>query len=180
MKCQNETIDELECHQAIKGEFQSPSADSGLPKAPSESPPITNALTPLSESLRASLSALSDDALSILGPELFEQANKELNRSPQMRAENNRNGTLFNAIDGYMRFFYRDEKSRARHMYENVVGLVYPCSKTDAEKRRLVQAFEDGWESGELEFLASVPKEDLGLYGGTLSSENFCKEAVGS
>ncbi len=67
-----------------------------------------------------------------------------------------------------MRFFYRDEKSSARHMYQNVIGLVYPCSKSDAEKRRLGQAFEDGWESGDLEFLASVPREDLGLYQGAL------------
>lgn len=142
----------------------SPSADSEPLKASPESQPTIKPKDPLSESLRASLDALPEDALSILGPELFDQANKELNRSPQMRAENNRNGTLFNAIDGYMRSFYRDEKSRAHYMYKNIVGLCYPCSKSEVEKRRLNQAFEDGWESGKLEFLASVPREDLGMY----------------
>ncbi len=146
------------------------SAESEPPKATPDSPPITQRLTPLSESLRASLDALPDDALSILGPELFGQANKELNRWPQNRESNKRSGMLCNVIDGYMRFFYRDEKIRARHMYQNIVGLVYPCSKTDAEKRRLGQAFEDGLESGVLEFLASVPGEDLELYEDTLSN----------
>ncbi len=92
----------------------------------------------------ASLSALPDDALSILGPELFDQANNVLNHRPQSRNANNQSGVLFSAIDGRMQFHYCDEKSRARHMYQNVVGLVHPCSKSDAEKRRLEQAFEDG------------------------------------
>ena len=133
--------------------------------------PITNPLTPLSESLRVSLEALPDEALPILGPELFDQANRELNRSPQTRADNERSGQIFKAIDGYMRFFYRDEENRARHMYQNIVGLVYPCTKSDLERRRLNQAFEDGWASGELEFLASVLREDLGLYKGDLVVE---------
>ncbi len=143
---------------------QSLSVTSGAQADASDTPPATKPLTPLSESLRTSLGALPDDALSILGPELFDQANEKLNRRPLGREANERSGILFNAIDGHMRFFYRDEKSKARHMYQNIVGLVYPCSKSDAEKRRLNQVFEDGWASGEFEFLASVPREDLGLY----------------
>ncbi|KUJ79953.1 hypothetical protein AVO44_07210 [Ruegeria profundi] len=153
---------------------QSLSVDSEPPKALSESQPTKNPLGPLSESLRASLGELPDDALSILGPELFDQANKELNRTAKRREANSLNGVLYNAIDEQMRFFYRDEKSRARHMYQNIVGLVYPCSKTDTEKRRLNQAFEDGWESGDLEFLASIPRADLGLYMSQVDSAVTC------
>ncbi len=117
--------------------FQKGAETTGALKDTSEPDPITKLLTPLSESLGDSLDTLPDDALSILGPELFDQANKELSQRPQSREANNRSGTLVNATDGYMRFFYRDEKSRARHMDQNIVGLVYPCSKTDAEKRHL-------------------------------------------
>ncbi len=168
MKYKSETRNKPECHQDIEDDSRSPLVDSEPPKVTPDSPPITKRLTPLSESLRAALDALPDDALSILGLELFDQANTELNRWPQGRESNKRSGMLFNAVDGKMRFFYRDEKSRARHMYQNIVGLCYPCSKSETEKRRLNQAFEDGWESGELEFLASVPKGDLGLYTGSL------------
>lgn len=154
---------------------ESPSVDSEPPKAITETPqPTKNPLSPLSESLRASLSELPDDALSILGPELFDQANKELNRTAKSREANSLNGVLYNAIDEQMRFFYRNEKSRARHMYQNIVGLVYPCSKSDAEKRQLNQAFEDGWESGALEFLASIPRADLGLYMSHVDSAVTC------
>ncbi len=159
----------MEHETTTRGCSQSISVDARRPGANELPLPITKPLSPLSESLRASLSALPDDALSILGPELFDQANNVLNRRPQSRNANNQSGVLFSAIDGRMQFYYRDEKSRARHMYQNVVGLVYPCSRTDIEKRRLNRAFEDGWESGELEFLASVPKEDLGCYGDVLS-----------
>ncbi len=55
-------------------------------------------------------------------------------------------------------------------MYQSVVGLCHPCSKSDDEKRRLNQAFENGWDSGELEFLADVPKKDLGFHEGVLGS----------
>ncbi len=160
----------MDNHTEHEGDSQSPSVDSEPPKALSESQPTKNPLGPLSESLRASLSELPDDALSILGPELFDQANKELNRTAKSREANSQSGVIFNVIDSRMRFLYRDKKSRARHMFQNFFGLVYPTSKSDPDKRCLGQAFEDGWESGDLEFLARVQSEDLGLHRYVLSN----------
>jgi hypothetical protein len=92
--------------------------------------------------------------------EVIEAIKREL-REPKLA--NNR-GMIVAAIDGRMVYLYRDERSRARYVFECLMGLTWPCTKGFLEKRELYQRFDQGWTSGELAFLSSVPFGDVELY----------------
>ena len=63
-----------------------------------------------------------------------------------------------------MHFLFRDERSRARYVFECIMGLTWPCTKGFLEKRELYQRFDDGWTSGELTFLSGIPLVDVDSY----------------
>lgn len=78
--------------------------------------------------------------------------------------EGNNRGMTFTNIGGLMHFLFRDEKSRARYVFEAMMGLTWPITVGFLERLELYQRFEDGWTSGELGFLSGVPLADVDLY----------------
>ena len=112
----------------------------------------------------ALLAVASSDPLCILGPELFKEASQKLHRQRNTRELNEASGMLVATLDEKWHYFYRDPKARARYIFACLMGLTWPSTHDDLEKRRLYQRFEDGWLSGDFEFLSSVPWEDLELY----------------
>lgn len=121
------------------------------------------------EALRAELSVeLQADPLAILGPDRFDQVSKGLLYRNDTRGEVANVGVIFTDVDGEMRFLFRDDKSRAGYVFKVIMGLTYPCEKTQAERHLLAQAFEDGWARSDLGFLSAVPLGDCEAYRGQL------------
>ncbi|WP_143042289.1 hypothetical protein [Citreimonas salinaria] len=85
------------------------------------------------------------------------------------RAEADRRGHILVEADGAVRFIYRNAKAHAWHLFQNLMRLCFPCEKTDAEKRTLAEGFKRGWESRELNFLASASTAELEAYKSHLS-----------
>ncbi len=71
-----------------------------------------------------------------------------------------------------MHFLFRDEKSRARYVYECLMGLTWPSTVGFLERLELYRKFEDGWTSGELGFLSGVPLADVDLYREALKNSS--------
>lgn len=111
---------------------------------------------PLSESLRAAMGDLGGGG-KILGPDLFHSANEELYIQRDTRESNACSGMIFAEIDGCMRFLYRDEMSRAWHVFQSINGLTFPSDKTEIERQELRQVFLEGWADGSLFYLAKAP-----------------------
>lgn len=72
--------------------------------------------------------------------------------------------TLFIPLEGTMYFLYRDERSRAQHIFEGIMGLTWPCNKSFLERRELYRRFDEGWVSGDLVYLSEVLVNEIDSY----------------
>jgi hypothetical protein len=81
-----------------------------------------------------------------------------------IRDEGNNRGMTFTNLGGLMYFLFRDERSRARYVFEAMVGLTWPNTVGCLKRLELYKRFDDGWTSGELGFLSGVPLVDVDLY----------------
>lgn len=125
---------------------------------------LSDSLLESTDPLQVRLHEALKDPLRILGPEFFEEAVAGLFKRRIIIDETTNRGMIVTAIDGRMVYLYRDERSRARYVFECIMGLTWPCTKGFLEKRELYQRFEDGWTSGELAFLSGVPLSDAESY----------------
>jgi hypothetical protein len=85
--------------------------------------------------------------------------------------ETTNRGMIVTVIDGRMAYLYRDERSRARYVFECILGLTWPCTKSFLEKRELYRRFDEGWATGELAFLSGVLLEDVESYREALTQK---------
>lgn len=132
---------------------------------------LSDSLSGCSEELQARLREAASHPLRILGPGLYDEMVPALYARKIIRDENNNRGMTFTNIGGLMHFLFRDEKSRARYVFEAMMGLTWPTTVGFLERRELYQRFEDGWTSGELGFLSGVPLSDVDLYRDALTQK---------
>lgn len=117
-------------------------------------PPYTpKPLKPLSDSLSVSVEACAPRY--VLGPELYEEAHAEIFKGHAAKALRTTSGVIHASAYNHP-FLFRDEKARAWYVFQNINGLVWPCTLVEFERKALQQEFEDGWASGELEYLAET------------------------
>ncbi len=136
---------------------------------PGEAP--SDSLLDSADPLQAKLHEAIKDPLRILGPEFFEEAMAGLFKRRVILDEAANRGMIVTAIDGRMVYLYRDERSRARYVFEGIMGLTWPCTKGFLEKRELYQRFDQGWANGELTFLSCVPLADVDSYRDALTEK---------
>ena len=137
--------------------------DSGEFLSPSEVLPAQNTLKALSDSLSAAVRASSP--LHILGEELYEDVEEEMFRRKREQTASDNLGMIFNPNYSLpSSFLFRDPKARAWYMYQDIVGLTYPCDFDQIKRNQLKQAFERGWADGSLSFLSEVPLGDIKTY----------------
>jgi hypothetical protein len=110
----------------------------------------------LSEPLRAAVEVTAP--LLILRPDLFAEALGDLFSTAAGRAESEGKGMIY--VPG-LPFMYRDPEARASHLFDDLAGLCWPCTKGELERARLRKVFAEGWASGDLRFLAEVTFEQL-------------------
>lgn len=134
---------------------------------------LSDSLLDSTDPLQVRLYEAVKDPLRILGPEFFEEAVAGLFKRRVILDEAANRGMIVTAIDGRMVYLYRDERSRARYVFECIMGLTWPCTKGFLEKRELYQRFEDGWASGELAFLSGVPLSDTESYREALKNSSM-------
>lgn len=149
----------------------SPGEAQGEGESLSESYPRLTSGEALSDSLRTpkdqlqvALMEASETPLRILGPDLYAQAVRGLFKGRDTIAEVNNTGMIVTTLEGLTRFFFRDERSRARYVFQCIMGLTWPCTLGSHEKRELYQKFDEGWTSGELAFLSGLPFGELETY----------------
>lgn len=130
---------------------------------------LSDSLLESTDPLQVKLYETLKDPLRILGPEFFEEAVAGLFKRRIIIDETTNRGMIVTAIDGRMVYLYRDERSRARYVFECIMGLTWPCTKGFLEKRELYQRFDDGWAKGELGFLSGVLLSDVESYRDALS-----------
>lgn len=135
--------------------------DSGVPVGTSAATPTPKPSSTLSESLSAAVDASAP--LHILGQDDFELALSEIFMRPGSRREARSSGIIALTSREHP-FLFKTPKDRASYVFKNVFGLVWPCHASQQEKRRLMQSFHEGWESGDLEFLAEVPFPEIDQY----------------
>ena len=132
---------------------------------------LSDSLSGCSEDLQARIREAASHPLRILGPDLYEEMIPALYARKNIRAEGYNRGMTFTNIGGQMLFLFRDEKYRARYVYEAMMGLTWPSTVGFLERLELYKRFEDGWTSGELGFLSGVPLADVDLYREALLGE---------
>lgn len=130
---------------------------------------LSDSLSGCSEDLQARIREAASHPLRILGPDLYEEMIPALYARKNIRDEGTNRGMTFINIGGLMYFLFRDERSRARYVFECLMGLTWPSTVGFLERRELYQRFEDGWASGELGFLSGVPLVDVDLYRDALT-----------
>lgn len=134
---------------------------------------LSDSLLESTDPLQVKLHEALKDPLRILGPEFFEEAVAGLFKRRIIIDETTNRGMIVTAIDGRMVYLYRDERSRARYVFECIMGLTWPCTKGFLEKRELYQRFDDGWATGELRFLSGVLLSDVESYQEALKNSSL-------
>jgi hypothetical protein len=138
---------------------------------PTPSDALSDSLLKSVDPLQVKLHEALKDPLCILGPEFFAEAVAGLFKRRIMIDETTNRGMIVTVIDGRMAYLYRDERSRARYVFECILGLTWPCTKSFLEKRELYRRFDEGWATGELAFLSGVLLEDVESYREALTQK---------